>query len=184
MRLLCVFALAVAAYGQQWHQIRVFTGFNALEGIGVGDHPSVGAGYDIGLTRNLAVTTGYTWNLIDTFSEDIWVGGVTRVPIRARASVHDLMGGLRLQAPIGRVTPFVSPLGGVAIATGVARVADAKQTDSVAKPAAGVGTGVEVRIGRGWSFLVEGKAIRPLDLRWYGHVGFGFTYRTKWGQSR
>jgi hypothetical protein len=150
-------------------QTRAEAGFN-LRDSRDGAQPSVGGGLDIGLNRYLAATTNYTWNLDYASSS----GG-----FRARSSLHDLMGGLRFHAANQtRLTPFVAGLGGVVVVTANASYNKHRlYRDSLAQPAAGLGAGLELRIGRGWSALVEARAIRPREMYWFGSVGFGFACR-------
>ena len=155
-------------------QIRLFTGFNLEDGR-VGAQPTAGAGFDIGLNRWLAVTTGYSWNRIAGAKVEAW-----NYTARARAARHDLLGGLRAQVPNpSRLTPFVSILAGVTIVTANAFLDHQRIVrDSMARPAAGVGAGFEVRMGAGFSVLAQAQAVRPQDMRWYGNCGFGIAYRT------
>ncbi len=159
-------------------------GFNVQNGTGYGAQPTIGMGFDVGLSRNLAITTAYAWSRVDALSTSEWILGHgafrdTLLETNARESRHDLLGGLRLHVPTRtRVTPYVAGLCGVVVDTANVFVNGGRALhDSIAKPAGGVGAGFEFRLGRGFSFLADGKAIRALDLPWYGHVGFGIAFR-------
>jgi opacity protein-like surface antigen len=164
-------------------QTRILAGFN-IQDSRDGAQPSAGGGLDIGLGRSLALATEYTWNRVGAASSSYWLlgHGVTQdvlIQTKSRSAMHDLMAGPRYRFHNAtRVTPFGNILGGVVIVTSNASVNGVKiLRGSISQPALGFGGGVEYHIGRGWSFVVEGKGIRPRDMNWYGTVEFGFAYR-------
>jgi hypothetical protein len=193
LRLLVLLVILTAgAVADDWRlgslQTTGFVGFNLEDGRGRAE-PSVGLGLDFGLCRYLAVTTAYSWNHVASANVSRWfLGGAhfrdVLIEAQGRESKHDLLAGLRFHVPTRtRMTPYIAGLGGVTIAritvSGHAEGLPISMTvrDSMAKPAGGAGAGVEIYVGRGASLLVEAKAVRPLDMYWYGHVGFGFAYR-------
>ncbi len=187
MRIALIFLIGFAAYGQDWKlgsaQFSGNVGFNVSENRSLGARPSVGASFEVGLAQFLSVTTGYDYHHVagekDIGYPDsrIWVGG-TPVEVRARGAMHDWVVGPRLQMPLGRVTPYVQGLAGGTWITRYVRVGSYAPDPIVELHRAfGGGGGLEVRVSRYVSFLVDARALRPRDLPWHGRVGFGFAYR-------
>jgi hypothetical protein len=182
MRCMIFAALLAAAASSQDRDLnrgrgeaRAFAGLSFGRGAGLMDTvaPAAGAEVAVGISRLLAVTGSYSNNNF----------GMNRL------RRHEVMGGIRASAVNrSRVTPYGALTAGAVVAStstgtgmmgGVPVMMGAATSTgrSDAKFAASPGGGIDCKISRNVGVFLDFRAVKAIDIPWYGRTGAGVFFR-------
>jgi hypothetical protein len=161
------------------HLVRLFagraleSGTGRIEGVRRRVDTTVGTEVAFGINRALAVTGSYANNSLGMYS----------------ARRHEVMGGVRISAANrSRVTPY----GALTVGAVAARFAGqsgmmggslgmmglATSTgQSTAKFAVSPGGGIDCKIGRNVGVFLDFRAVKAIDIAWYGRTSAGVFFR-------
>lgn len=135
--------------------------------------PTAGAEVAFGLNRLLAVTGSYANNSLGMHS----------------SRRHEVMGGVRISAAnrsrvtpygaltVGAVTASVSGRTGVMGGSTDMMGTTASTGGSTAKFAVSPGGGIDCKIGRNMGILLDFRAVKAVDIEWYGRTAAGVYFR-------
>lgn len=154
-------------------ELRGFAGvsFGPSSGLMDAVAPTAGAEVAFGLNRLLAITGSYASNSLGMHS----------------ARRHEVMGGVRISAANrSRVTPYGALTAGAvtATATVLARRTgplgmgfDASAGGSIARFGVSPGGGIDCKIGRNVGVFLDFRAVKAVDIEWYGRTAAGVYFR-------
>jgi len=175
-------ALNVAC-GEDWRrgtfQLYGAAGGNAVADSSQGAEPSFGLGFAGGMGRYIAVTGSYVWNRLASLDNSTCRDGAC-FRAQARAVAHELLSGLRLNAPKpSRATPYLVAGGGLVRVQGSASAPGIAVSVTKTKPAFAIGGGVDIGVGGPASVIFDVRAVKASEIRPYARasVGVGFRFR-------
>jgi len=173
-------ALTVAC-GEDWSrgtiQLHGAAGGNAMSARGNGAEPSIGLGFAAGMGRYVAVAGSYFWNRLASINSSACLYEAC-FRAEAQAVAHELLGGLRLNAPgPGRATPYFVAGGGLVRAQGSASADGIAVSVTKAKPAFAIGGGVDIGVVGPAAVIFDFRAVKASDIRPYARAGLGIGLR-------
>lgn len=156
-------------------EVRGFSGFSFGGNRGLMDTvaPTAGAEVAVGISRLIAVTGSYANNGLGMNS-----------PRR-----HEVMGGVRVSAVNrSRVTPYGALTAGAVATSGSGATnmmggwtgmmgTTASTTGSTAKVAISPGGGIDCKISRNVGVFLDFRAVKAIDIEWYGRTAVGVCFR-------
>lgn len=135
--------------------------------------PTVGTEVAFGINRVLAVTGSYANNSLGMYS----------------ARRHEVMGGVRISAANrSRVTPYGALTAGAVTASATGQsgmmggsagmMGSATNTGrTTARFAVSPGGGIDCKIGRNVGVFLDFRAVKAIDIGWYGRTAAGVFFR-------
>jgi len=175
-------ALTVAC-GEDWRrgtfQLYGAAGGNAMAGTAEDTKPSFGLGFAAGMGRYVAVTGSYAWNRLASMDNSGCLEGVC-LRVQARAVAHELLGGLRLNAPKpSRAIPYLALGGGLVRARASGSAPGIAFSTTKARPAFAIGGRVDIGVGGPVAVIFDFRAVKASEVRAYARAsaGIGFRFR-------
>lgn len=145
---------------------------------------SFGGSIGFGLASFAGLTATFSHNNLGSTRVVVCIPGLTCGQPTVSGSIQDLTGGVRIWIPrLKRVTPYGSFAVGAARVSersGVARVLGfniVAPSGVLTKFAVVPGGGLDLKLGRGAGFVVDIRAVKPLDLLWYLQPSAGLYLR-------